>query len=80
MKFPERTEILEVSTMLRLISFILLIAMFGFGGAMLILLALGLGILVIKLIPILLVFGLISMVLRRLDGPEELYRRKEYWR
>ncbi len=65
--------------MTRLIGFILLIAMFGFGGAMLILLALGLGILVIKLIPILLVFGLVSMVIRRLDGPEELYQRRDYW-
>ena len=65
--------------MTRLIGFILLIAMFGFGGAMLILLALGLGILVIKLIPILLVFGLVSLVIRKLYGPEELYQRRDYW-
>ena len=65
--------------MTRLIGFLLLVAFFGFGGALLILLALGLGILVIKLIPILLVFGLVSMVIRRLDGPEELYQRRDYW-
>ncbi|MBQ6361739.1 MAG: hypothetical protein IJJ25_11435 [Lachnospiraceae bacterium] len=65
--------------MTRLIGFLLLVAFFGFGGALLILLALGLGILVIKLIPILLVFGLVSMVIRKLDGPEELYQRRDYW-
>ena len=65
--------------MTRLIGFLLLVAFFGFGGALLILLALGLGILVIKLIPILLVFGLVSMVIRKLDGSEELYQRRDYW-
>ncbi len=65
--------------MTRLIGFLLLVAFFGFGGALLILLALGLGILVIKLIPLLLVFGLVSMVVKRLAGPEELYHRRDYW-
>ena len=64
--------------MLRILSFLLLVAVFGFGGAMVILLALGLGLLVIKLIPFLLVLWIVSIVVRSVCDTGDEYRR-EYW-
>ena len=64
--------------MLRLLSFLLLVAVFGFGGAMVILLVLGLGLLVIRLIPFLLVLWIVSIVVRSVCDTGDEYRR-EYW-
>ena len=65
--------------MRKLLGFLLLVAIFGFGGALAIVLALGLGVLIIKLIPVLLVAGLVSMIVKRVFYTERPEYRRDYW-